>query len=318
MITIPKKISIFRVPRATEYAAKNFKVLDDGHQKIGSSITGVRAMIARDDEMAAYLPKIIGVSPNSQNWGEKLENYWESMSIPVPEHGLELEVGFVYNENLPASKDLIARNKDICTSAKAFAEYVDTEIKDEDKYMYGIPLNLGNFILFRYCSSYKPVANNIDSVNKSKDIRFYFVDQSYMDQRAEKLLKLRDEAGLAYYSVIGKIDEVRNLLYAMGLGYESEGKTETQTIMILERIRNEEPQRLIEAFKDATVANKAFIERCIIRGLLSRQINSTVIQVTADNTILGNTIDEAVITLASEEFAVTLNTLQLALKAIPA
>jgi len=318
MFTIKKKISIFRVPRATEYAAKNFKVLDDGHQKIGSSITGVRAMTACDNEMAAYLPKIIGVSPNSQDWGSKMDNYWESLSIPIPEHGLDLEVGFAYDETLPASKALINANKDVCTNVETFAQFVDAKIPDCDKYKYGIPINIGQFILFRYCANYKPVANNIDDVEKSKDIKFYFVDQSYMDTRAEKLLRLRDKAGLAYYSVVGKVEEIKTLLYAMGRGYETEGKNETQLTMLLERIRNEEPQLLIDAHADATLGNKAFIERCIVRGLLNRQVNSTIIQVAADNTILGNTIDEAVVALASAANAVTLNTLQLALKAIPA
>lgn len=317
MSTSSKKVTIFRVTKSNNYSVKNAKVLTDGSQKIGGSISAKNAMLVHDEELKSYMPKLIGVSPASPQWQDRLDAYFESLTVMIPDSGFPLEVGFVYNYQSENSKKLVAANRDVIKSEGEFSIFVDENISDEERYLYGTPINIANYVLYRYCKNYKPVANTIDDVEKSKDIRFYLVDETYMKKRAKALLDLKNSAKKIYLEVSTSPEKVKNLIFAMGRSYEIVDKDDFDTLMVLERISNDEPQLLIDAAKDKMLDSKAFIERCIDINLLTRQDNTSIIMVTADNAILGNTIEEAVVALNSKDNLKLKNELEMAIKGLP-
>ena len=319
---LSKKVTLHRVPKVNNFITKNSKVLMDGKQKIGSSINAVNAILVKDDELRSYMPKIVGVSVNSPNWEKELADYFNSITYEVRENGSELEIGFDYNPNLPASKELIARNKDILTlkgvtNELAFAEYCRDKISDDERYQYGLPINIADYVLYRYCENYKPVANDIESIGNSKDIRFYIVDQDLVRRREAENLSIRTKAKAIFIEIVSDSQKSLAIIYALGRQYELTDKSDYSIQKLIETISNDMPNELIAAYNDKTVDTKAFIERLIDVDILTRVPNTQIVKKTADGVTLGSTIDEVVAFFENQANAKIVNDWEMQLKAIP-
>src|SRR6266403_4273174 len=166
MITKSNKVFIKRKEITTAFYKKNIESMEEGNWKVGASIKNNDVCRGLSfDEEETYLPMLIGVQPKNDNWQKVTTDYWNNISKLIPKDGIELEVGFNYKDK--ESKDGQPATKEVDNAFKG------ESAKEEDKWQFGFPINVVDYVLWRYCLVYSHVANKKEVTSKSHNIRFY-------------------------------------------------------------------------------------------------------------------------------------------------
>ncbi|KKN07947.1 hypothetical protein LCGC14_1061660 [marine sediment metagenome] len=323
MLTINKKVTIYRKPDISEFSKKNIKVLPIGNNKIGSSVNAVNAITLHSDMLGSLMPKILGSSKSETEFTKKVSHYWNSISVNISPTGKELEIGFVYDREESSRTKAIGDIKGADGKKKEFnnnkqlAEYVESYIDEGDKWKYGIPINNADYLLWRYCLNYKAVANTPDTAGKSNNIRFYIHNEVEVKKIEKEKFDIRTKAGKVYFDVIADISETKKYLYALGKGASLITMDDLERSKLLEKIYLNDPQLLIDAKTDKQLDKKSYIEECIIAGILRRLENSTVIVNASDNKPIGNTMKDAIVFLELDSNAKIANEIEGRLRALP-
>lgn len=306
-----------------------------GSNRIGSSFApnskDVLRGLTREEEIK-LLPSIVGVSPSDDAWLEATKKYWSNISYDVPyshlnnveENGEELEVGFYYKDE-EAKKAGIAEEQ---------AEWNKYKRERENGRFYkmsfkkrlegGIPLNVSDFILYRYCLVYSRVANTKEEINNSPKIAFFL--ESDAQRSAER--KARHDFTLAittkYIELISDREKVENILYIIGSQKESVEKRKGERFSLsndgekdifIKAYSEVYPQKFIELMDDKRLKKKAFIQRCIDSGILRKLPNTQTIMY-EDDVKLGDNMEQACDFISLEKNKGVVNEIKERLKAI--
>lgn len=298
------------------------------HRRIGASLSKggdvVRGLSFEEEKK--YLPDIIGVSVTSNDWAKATRAYWANISAEIsPDFGRTLEVGFMYPDEATAEKGRAEERKENALATAAFAEDSDYNLKFTVRGEVGTPININDYILYRYCLVYNKCANSSKLVYKSPKILFYLFNKEAQQADLAIKVKSRQKAYGMYLELIGDRTKVDNVLYVMRELIEryNENPANTEKLELtsdiakdatLEKLVNAYPERLIAVLEDTELAVKAFIERAIVAGELKRLPNTDTI-IYGDNTHIGNTINEAVAYLKNEANREVLQTIKARLEA---
>jgi hypothetical protein len=332
MITVSQKVTIKLKVTSTNYARLGDNATMDfihNKHKIGSSFepggtTPLRGLTFEEERK--FLPNIIGVSADSDKFTAACDNYWKNISTEVPaETGVELEIGMRYPDQAAADaaeKETVAEKVKVLEARVSNRFYVE---KFDVRTKVGTPINLTDYILYRYCLRYSRVAQTPDDIFKSPKIMFYIVSQEAERAVQDQKLRLRRKAYQHYLDIINdrtKASNVSLLLKSRIQAYNLLPSTTTKLStdnesnidLTLEAMAVNYPNDFITACTDKQLIMKAFIERCIDANELRRLPNTDAI-VFGDNTSLGNTVDEAIVFLTTDANKEVLNTLKARLKA---
>ena len=87
--------------------------------------------------------------------------FYANISIQVPnnETGRELEVGFRY-DSLPQH---LLKDGEVL-------------LKEQEKFKYGMPLNIQDYFIYRYALVYRFVANSTEDLYNTPNIKFCLID----------------------------------------------------------------------------------------------------------------------------------------------
>lgn len=290
--TFPKEFStIVWVRRKTQISLpRTGEFLDESIMKIGSSFKGNSTLRGLNfEEESRFLPQIIGVSPKSDNWEKATFDYWANISKPVPpgekdgSGGLKLEVGLRYlnEEDYLADKKKKVENGAIINPI-------------------GTPINISDYILWRYCLVYSKIANNKEDINKSANIDFYLYskDREVKEQKAS-LEQKRKASQLLYQNLADRnwvefmlrllIRTDQSPLYSIK---DLQSVSEDEKDVLLEKYMQDKPSVFSAYAEDKNLEIKSFIEVCIAIGTLTRIANTN--SISFDGVTIGNTIDETV------------------------
>lgn len=295
MEIISNKITIKRKEVTTSFVVTNKESMEEGFHKIGASIRNndvCRGLTSPEEK--ALLPDLLGIQPDDRDYQKTVKEYWNCISKQVPQMGLELEVGFKYE-----------------TAEKAAQ---GQKANEEDKYKFGTPINVVDYVLYRYCLVYADVANKEEDKHKSNRIRFYIFSKEQEIKTNVAKLTLSNEAYGKYLQVLGNRDKVEDILRLMtneqGISLYQVGFASEELDVILQGAMLKNPTRFIALYDDKVLEMKSFISRCISGQYLTRVANTDTIMF-GNNTIIGNTMEEAVAYLKNDKNAQTLNTLQI-------
>lgn len=302
MKTISKALTIVRKTKVSDFMIANFKVLgDSGNHNIGGSVSAENAMLVNEEELASYLPNIIGVSPTSPSWGQRLDNYVRSVSVPVPSNGLSLEVGFVFDEldlkYKAAFKAYRVENKFEDASEEDVIDHIVANVHRNYWWKYGRPINAADYFLWRFCQNYKKVANTLkDADNKSLDIKYYIVDEDDVKKEQKRTFDIKNKSAKLYYQVSSKPEDVRAALFLLKMGKVVLNKPDAEDhLMALDQAKDLDPTEFIRVCSNLDkLKDQAFIEECIERNILTRAANSTLIIDANSGDALGGNLVEAV------------------------
>lgn len=312
-VIVNKSVTIFRKEESSAYFKRNAKFMPEGKNKIGSAINSVSRMKSNIEELGVYMPILLGINKQDAKFTELVDSWFNNLSTNVPETGLTLDIGFMYhNEN---SKNIVEKleteiyntfneTKKNTSAARdaAFALRDESVVNlEKSKYRYGRPINIADYLLWRYCLVYSDVANDIALVNKSGGIRFYIYD-SVREQYKERIqFEIRNKATKIYVQLLDMPSKVTNMLWVeKGGGVELSKLSASDKLTMLENLSRVSPADFIKLFEDKNLDIKATIERMIHYNILKRLPNTNVI-VDENNDLIGNSMDEVIIFFKNTE-----------------
>lgn len=302
-----RKVSIRRKPKIATLPGID---PNDSKLKIGSSFKG--ASVNRGltfEEEKKLLPSLIGIDDKSPNWENETKMYWCNISKDVPpDNGIELEVGLRYEteEDYNYDKNLPLNSR--------FSAFVNLK---------GTPINLADYILWRYCLVYNKVANDLAHAYDSPNIEFYLFnkDKEIQDkkilqtqkQNAFKLLmaNMGDREWVDCMLRVFIASDKASNIYLKDLPTTGEDEKD----ILLEEYMTKFPDRFVALGNDKNLTLKSFIELAVTLGILNRVPNTTTI--TMDGTTIGNTTEEVVAFFNNPKNANTYATLKAQLRVVP-
>ena len=91
-----RTVTISPVRNYSLFRKVNDKVMPLRTDMIGSSITSSRILCANKAEMDAYMPNILGISPNDPDFVRRVKMYFNNIQISVNNLGKKFDTGFHY------------------------------------------------------------------------------------------------------------------------------------------------------------------------------------------------------------------------------
>lgn len=296
---------------------------DEIREKIGSSLKGNSPLrgLTKEEERR-WLPSYVGSDEKSMDFEIKCTDYWNSISRDVPPSGpnglggLKLEVGLAYEDGYDKLGNVVTArekySKDLIAPKDSNGVIINPA---------GEPINLPDYILYRYCLVYNEIANEESLVGMSPKIRFFIFtkDKDIADKKVA--LNKQKEAFTIYQQNIGDRNWVDHML-RLFLVRDQDSANPISNIMvkdlptidpdekdvILADYQIKDPESFIKFGKDKDLALKGFIEQCIASGILDRIPNTSTI--TFEGNTIGHTMEEAVVFLNTPANGPTLKALK--------
>lgn len=297
---IESKIVYVRRVKRQELPIIGENLTDESIVKIGSSFKNkapLKGLLA--DEEKRFLPYILGINNDSPNWEKEIRNYWSNISriVPPGNEGLKLEVGLVYDNIEDYNADKKApRNKDgIVVNPK------------------GRPIELDDYILWRYCLEYSRVANDVKDIGKSPKIELYLYSKEAELKEKKVSFDQRKKATQLMYQRIGERSWVEYMLRLLITHDKESGvyvkdlvsMTSDEKDILLEKYATNNPIIFTTFGNDKDLELKALLELAVAMNVITRIPNTSAL--TYQNDPIGNTSEEAVAYLKNPKNAQLLN-----------
>ena len=182
--TEKRTITINLVTNYSLYRRVNDKTLPKRMDKIGSCVRSSRTLSSNKGEIESYFPALIGLAPNNENFISRVKAYLNNISVSVDELGKTFDISFFWNRKrdylrFRAEEEAIETaymNSDR-KGVKELREALEAKITklnllESEKYKYGYPIVLDDYLIYRHCLLYKDVAKDIALINSDPSIRF--------------------------------------------------------------------------------------------------------------------------------------------------
>lgn len=305
-----RTITISLVHNYSNYRKVNMKVLGQRKETIGSSISSCRTLASNKGEIETYFPALIGLSPSNPEFITRVKAWLSNIQFVINENDKTLNISFVYNKKsdylmFKAKEEAIddvyskVNRADINAIKKALKIRIESlNALESEKYKYGHPVNLEEYLMYRHCLLYNDVAKDIALINSNPNIRFYIKDEAKEKAKQEKLTKERMTAMRNFLELAASPSKY-NAVYVAMIVEKNENiseallKSDSEKNAVLMDYVNNNPDKFNKLISDKNIVTKAFIETLIVRGELVRAEFNQQIS-TADGTFIGSNVNEAV------------------------
>lgn len=318
-----RSITIALVKHYSLYRRVNDKVMPKKTNYIGSSYTSSQILSSNKEEVEAYLPSLLGISPNNESFITRVKQYFNNIQIPVDELGKKFDTSFRYNhkkdyirikneeDRIEAEYNQVDRN-----NIKKLREALKLKITrlnelEASKCIYGRPVNVEDYLMYRHCLLYNDVAKDLAFINTDQNIRFYFKDDVKEADRAKRFNIEKNKAKANYlkciedstlfeavfiqYCVMNNLPVLSNLAEDVIVKEEKLDKFSTDEPLKFNKICTNKDCKLIGT-----------IEKLVARGELTR-LNHNQNIITSDGVFVGSNISEALAWFKNPENAQIVN-----------
>lgn len=305
-----RSVTISPVHNYSAYRAINRRALGARKNIIGSSVTSCQILSSNREEVEAYFPQLIGLSPNNPDFISRVKAYLSNIQFNVSDNDTTLDTTFIYNKKsdylkIKAQEDKIndtydkVNRADLSAIKDAIRVYVnDMNALESTKHKYGRPNNLQEYLMYRHCLLYKDVAKDIALINSDSSLRFYIKNEAREAEKQKKII-IQKKAAMRNFIELNGSDSKRNAVYINmvvsnnGNVFEALLKSKEEQESALMDFVNTSPDKFNKLFEDKHSLTKSFIETLIARGELIRaEFNQQISS--ADGTFIGSNINEAV------------------------
>ena len=305
-----RTIIISLVHNYSNYRKVNMKVLGQRKETIGSSISSCRILSSNAGEVNAYFPALVGLSPNHPDFTSRVKAWLSNIQFVVNENDVPLDISFVYNTkrdylNFKRKEDAIDDEyaKIDRTNLAAIKDGIKRRVNalntlESEKYKFGHPVNLEQYIIYRHCLLYRDVAKDTAIVNSDPSIRFYIKDENKEAEKQKKLIEYRMQA-MRNFIELNASPSKRNAVYIAVFASRNENvsealiKSDAEKNSYLMDYVNTHPYKFNKMISDKNITTRAFIETLIVRGELVRSEFNQQIS-TADGTLIGSNMNGAI------------------------
>lgn len=308
--------------RETEFQKKNSSHLPRGPERLGESKRSTSILKSDNTLMELLMPELLGISPQSSTWDNRLVQYFGSLVIYV-NNTLKLEVGHKYSISDPKREKFILELKEKHKSIKddeSLASYVESNIEYEHRILYGTPINKDDYIKYRIALVHSHVANNVEDVESSGKIRFYLYTEEERIEKIKRDAKVKRDIIKAQSILMSKDEILRSAIWAFSLE-EPKGNvdklSEDELTLELEHIATARPDWLIEAANDKDLDLKAKISKYVFKGVLYQlPASQSIVDGSNKEVILGNSIPEVISYFKNEDNAQVVNSYEMKYKTL--
>lgn len=305
-----RSITIMLVKNTSLYRKVNDKVLPKRIDYIGSCFNSSKVISANQEEVNAYFPNLVGLSPNDPSFMLRVKQYLNNIRIPVDELGKTFDISFYYyhkkdyykfkakEEAIEETYQKAPRRGDVEIKAAIKAKVNALNLLESQKHKVGYPINVEDYLMYRHCLLYHSVAKDMSIINSDTSIRFYFKDDK---KEADKLRKYRLEVNKAKSNYVACIaDSV--LFEAVYIQYCVLNSLPVLTYLNrpqldkeidLDKFSSNEPVKFNKIVYNKDIKLMAVIEKLIARGELVRSQYSQNIT-TTDGELIGANTGEAI------------------------
>lgn len=308
--TDKRSVTISLVKNYSAYRKLNMKVLGQRHEVIGSSVTSCRVLSSNKGEVDCYFPQLIGLSPSNPEFISRVKAYLSNIQMNVNNENVTLNTSFIYNHKkdyLKIAKQEEAINAEYDKVDRANTSAIKEALKKKieelnalegTKYLYGRPVNLEEYLMYRHCLLYRDVAKDLALINEDPSIRFYIKDEAKEAIRQKKLIEEKKHAMKHFVELCGTDEKFNAVFVQVAIANnmilsEAVAKAKDEKESILINYVNENPDKFNKLVSDKNVILKAFVETLIMRGELVRSEYNQQIS-TADGTFIGANMNEAI------------------------
>lgn len=305
-----RSVTISLVHNYSNYRRVNMKVLGQRKETIGSSVRSCQVLSSNADEVNAYFPALIGLSPNNPDFITRVKAWLSNIQFNINENDVTLNTTFIYRRKadylaIKAQEDKINEEYDKVDRANtsAIKEAVKRKVEalntlESSKHKYGHPENLENYLMYRHCLLYNDVAKDIALINSDPTLRFYIKDEAKEAEKARKLTEQKTKAMKNFVELSGTDAKFNAVFVAMCISRnenlsENMLKDRSEKVSMMIDFVNSNPDKFNKLVDDKNIQIKSFIETLIVRGELVRSEFNQQIS-TADGTFIGSNMNEAV------------------------
>lgn len=305
-----RSVTISPVHNYSAFRNANRRALGARKNVIGSSVTSCQILSSNREEVEAYFPQLIGLSPNNPDFVSRVKAYLSNIQFNVSDNDTTLDTTFIYTHKkdylrIQAEEDKIneaydkVNRADLSAIKDAIRVYVDAmNTLESTKHKYGRPNNLQEYLMYRHCLLYKDVAKDIALINSDSSLRFYIKNEAREAEKQKKLI-LQKKTAMRNFIELNSSDSKRTAVYINmvvannGNVFDALLKSKDEQEAALMDYVNNYPDKFNKLFEDKHSITKSFIETLIARGELIRaEFNQQISN--ADGTFIGSNINEAV------------------------
>lgn len=227
------------------------------------------------EEERKFLPSIIGIQPDSENWDSAVKDYWANFQFRVPlDEGLKL----------------------------------DNSLDDK-----GNPVNLDDYIKYRFSLESSVVASTPEERENQSAYSVIMEDEEEVLRDQLDAAKLEVDVDKIYIKLIteNNIEKKKHVFYMLREVEDgSPSKNNELLDFQLKKIKDRDLQRFKEIVEDPDLEMKVLIKLCIERNILERSGNAIFYM----NEMLGQDERETILYLQNQANTKTLSALKQALK----
>lgn len=291
------------------YRQVNSRYIPERHDSIGGSVTSGRILTSNYKEMAAYMPALVGCSPNEQTFTTRVQRWFNNISLPVGPDGVTLNINFNWNTkqdylDFKEGEAAILNEYDRAdkSNPKLLKEAIERYVSalnalESTRYDKGMPEKVDHYLTYRHCLLYPHVAKDTAVIGFDQRIRFYIRDE---EREATRLKRTRIQANKARRNYLDAIDDATKFK-AIFVCYCAANKMNVLDNLLLDRAVQEkmldefsikDPEKFNKLFNNNQLELQAFLEECIAKGELMRSdVNQTIL--TPEGAFIGNNMKEA-------------------------
>lgn len=305
-----RSVTISLVHNYSNYRRANMKVLGQRKETIGSSVRSCQILSSNSEEVNAYFPALIGLSPSNPEFITRVKAWLSNIQFTINENDVSLNTSFVYNHKsdylrIQKEEDRINAEYDKVDRANtsAISEALKRKIDalnalESSKHKYGHPVNLENYLMYRHCLLYGDVAKDIALINSDPNVRFYIKDEAKEAEKQKRLTEQKTKAMKNFVELNGTEAKFNAVFVAMCVFRndnlaEALLKDRSEKVAMLIDFVNTNPDKFNKFVNDKFIQVRAFIETLITRGELIRSDFNQQIS-TADGTFIGANMNEAI------------------------
>lgn len=194
------------------------------------------------DEEKAYLPDLVGCSPDSFDWSAKTRSFWEKFDVSIPTHGKRLNI----------------------TSEKAKFKVPGTE----NEIMIDRPVVVLDYLIWRFAQKHSEVASNLAECLAIKEKQFYIEDQDAEIKVKTTSLEIKNKARQKYLELAGGEVKDEAILRAIAFNTrELHGATIPtklpDLLIFLNDISEKFPAAFTAAASDPDLKDRAFVSQLL-------------------------------------------------------
>ena len=250
------------------------------------------------EEEEKYLPLILNQNSTDAGWLKAVHDYWTNFSVQIPYAGKELEVGFRYKNEEDAVKgqeETELQYEEYLTYRKKGKYYYE---KFDVRFKLGTPLNVHDYVIYRFALVSPRVARQKGDQNKSPRIDFIMENQTELLSTKLNRINLERKVSSAYEDIVGDnvvLGYMRDLYYSKLVNSKVSTSDEKEVKAGLYDLSRSEPRDFLEKYQDPDIAEKAFINRALTVNVLYQIPNTQIIKY--DNEVLGTSLEETIVNL---------------------